>query len=372
MQPDFIPIANPKAQNSLYERTIYEAINRVLKRGKYILDEEVRLFEEEFANFLKASFCIGVASGTDALILAQRAVGVKPGDEVITVSHSAVATVAAIELVGAIPVFVDIDPITRCMDPSKISGLISEKTKAILPVHIYGQPAYMEQILSIARCNNLKVIEDCAQAHGAEIKGKKVGTFGDAAAFSFYPTKNLGAIGDGGAVVTNSSMIAENLRDLREYGWKNRYISSIPGMNSRLDELQAAILRVKLPNLSADIEQKRKMSKEFYKAIDGDSVIPPRLIMGTLNAMHLFVVECICRDKFRNYMKENGIGTGLHYPMPIHQQPAYAGRIRGCNKLECTDALYKRIVTLPMFIGLSKSQIERICASLSNWCRVGR
>lgn len=367
MPHKFIPIANPKAQLHSYESQIFGAIRRVLSSGAYILGEEVESFEKEFAAFLGTQFCIGVASGTDAIALALKAVGVSAGDEVITVSHSAVATVAAIEQIGAVPVFVDIDITTRCIDPGKIRPAISEKTKAIMPVHIYGQPAPMEEILSIARQNNLKVIEDCAQAHGAEIHAGKTGAFGDAAAFSFYPTKNLGALGDGGAVVTSSSEIEENTHWLREYGWKERYISSIPGLNSRLDEIQAAVLRIKLTHLAEDNARRRKIAERYRAAIDGVRIIPPAQIEGTRHAMHLFVVESEERDALQSFLKEENIGTAIHYPRAIHQQPAYAGRIRGGDNLPNTEGLYRRILSLPMYPELNNSQVERICSALTKW-----
>ena len=367
MNVDFIPVANPKAQNESLKEQLGEAVKRVFSSGWYILGEEVSLFEKEFADLLGSTFCIGVASGTDALLLALRGVGVKPGDEAITVSHSAVATVAAIELAGAIPVFVDIDPGTRCMDPSLLPDLVTERTTAILPVHIYGQPAPMEEILSIAQDHGLKVVEDCAQAHGAEINGTKIGTFGDAGAFSFYPTKNLGGIGDGGAVVTNSDEVAAGVRELREYGWRERYVSAIQGMNSRLDELQAAILRVKSQYLLENNKRRREVGAHYCEAMGGIDIVPPCEIEGTLHAMHLFVVECDTRDEFRRYMEEMGIGTSLHYPVPIHHQPAYAERIHGGNNLVHTERLYERIVTLPMFPELTDGQVERICEALRGW-----
>jgi dTDP-4-amino-4,6-dideoxygalactose transaminase len=363
----FIPIANPKAQFIAYEKEIIDGIKRVLSSGWYILGKEVENFEREFAEFSGAIFCIGVASGTDALSLSLKAFGILAGDEVITVSHSAVATVAAIEQIGAVPVFCDIEPQTRCIDPKKIIPLISDKTKAILPVHIYGQPAPMEEVCSIAKKYNLGIIEDCAQAHGAEIRGQKVGTFGDVSAFSFYPTKNLGAIGDGGAVITNSAEIAEKLRWLREYGWKDRYISSIQGMNSRLDEIQAAILRVKLPHLSRDNARRREIAGHYIAAIDGDKIIAPIKIDGTLHAMHLFVVECDQRESLQNFLNEKEIGTVIHYPMAIHQQPAYFRRLRGYNDLPNTENLYRRILSLPMYPELADNQVERICLALKKW-----
>lgn len=367
MSSYFIPVANPKMQFEFHKKEILEKVSEVLSRGRYVLGEEVRNFEREFADFIGAQFCIGVANGTDALALTLKASGVSFGDEVVTVSHSAVATVSAIEQIGAVPVFADIDPVRRCMDPKSLSVLISDRTKAVVPVHIYGQPAPMEDILYIAQQNNLKVIEDCAQAHGAEIHGRKVGTFGDAAAFSFYPTKNLGALGDGGAVVTKSPEIGEKVRWLREYGWKEHYVSSIPGVNSRLDEIQAAILRVKLPHLSMDNARRREIAEYYRAAIDGVNIIPPAKVEGTLHAMHLFVVECERRESLQQFLNKAGIGTAIHYPLAIHQQPAYAGRIRGSDNLPCTQSLYSRILSLPMYPELTDTQVEIICSTLTNW-----
>jgi dTDP-4-amino-4,6-dideoxygalactose transaminase len=367
-----IPVANPILQVERWQQEIFGAVQKVITSGRYILGEEVEFFEKEFSDYLDASFCVATASGTDALVLALKAVGIGPGDEVLTVSHTAVATVAAIEQISAKPVFTDIDPETRCLDPTQLPALISPKTRAIVPVHIYGQPAPMNEIMQIAADNNLKIVEDCAQAHGAEINANKVGTFGDAAAFSFYPTKNLGALGDGGAVVTNSPEIAEMVKELREYGWKERYVSSRAGMNSRLDELQAAILRVKLPYLCGDIARRREIAARYRGSINGDEIVPPCTVEGTLHAMHLFVVECEHRDEFRNYLEEVGVGTTLHYPVPIHLQPAYFERIRGSDGMYHTEALYKRIVTLPMYAELTDSQIEKICAALNTWSIRGK
>ena len=363
-----IPVANPAAQWQAHEPALRAAIERFLASGRYILGPEVEAFEREFAAFVGTGFCVGVGNGTDAVALGLRVVGVSPGDEVITVSHSAVATVAAIEQIGAVPVFADIDPRSRCCDPSRIEALVSPKTRAIVVVHIYGQPAAMDEIMASAKKLRLKVIEDCAQAHGAEFHARRVGTFGDAAAFSFYPTKNLGALGDGGAVVTSSHATAEQLRSLREYGWKERYISSTAGVNSRLDELQAAVLRAKLPSLAADNARRREIAAAYCTAIDGAAIKPPATIPDTLHAMHLFVVECDRRDELQDFLRSAGVGTALHYPQPIHLQPAYAGRIRGGDSLPNTEALYRGILTLPMYPELSEEQVETICAALRRWC----
>ena len=367
MGSDLIPAANPLAQFRARETEIREAIERVLKSGRYILGPEVDHFEVEFASFLGAAFAVGVANGTDALVLALKAAGISHGDEVITVSHSAVATVAAIEMAGAVPVFADIDKKTRCIDPVKIPSLVSKRTKALLPVHIYGQPTPMPELMAVARRFGLKVIEDCAQAHGAEIDGRKAGTFGDASAFSFYPTKNLGALGDGGAVVTSSPDLAARVRSLREYGWQERYVSRIPGGNSRLDELQAAILRVKLVHLSADNARRRSIAARYTEAVKETDICAPQGIAGTLHAMHLFVVESDERDALYQFLHDSGIGCAIHYPLAIHQQPAYRGRIRGSENLKHTEELYRRILTLPLYPEMTDREVEMVCSSLQRW-----
>ncbi len=362
-----IPTANLLRQYNRHADDIKRATERVFDSGWYILGKEVQAFEQEFAEWLGVSGCCGVASGTDALALALRSCGIGPRDEVITVSHSAVATVAAIEQIGAIPVFVDISLHTRCINPDLIAQAISSKTKAIVPVHIYGQPAPMSEIIQIAKKHSLKVIEDCAQAHGATIEGKKVGTFGDAAAFSFYPTKNLGAMGDGGAVVSNTVETNNKCCWLREYGWKERYISHLPGINSRLDELQAAILRVKLPFLDGYNDRRRWIAAQYSKALQRSSITQPAEIAGTLHAMHLYVVESTHRNQLRDYLLQHGISTAIHYPMPIHTQPAYSGRISGNASLTVTEALYERVLSLPMYPELTDEEVMKICDALARY-----
>lgn len=367
---DMIAVANPQAQFLAHEGEIRAAIDRVLTGGWYILGSEVRAFEAEFASFIGVPHAVGVASGTDAIALALLAVGVRPGDEVITVSHSAVATAAAVEQIGAVPVFADIDPRTRCIDPERIPSLLSGRTRALLPVHVHGQAAPMAGIMELAARHGLKVVEDCAQAHGAGIAGKRVGSFGDAAAFSFYPTKNLGGIGDGGAVVTGDDEVAADLRARREYGWKERYISAFPGLNSRLDELQAAILRAKLPHLAADNERRREIADRYDRALAQSPVVTPARIPGTLHAMHLYVIECDERDRLQEHLKARGVATARHYPAAIHQQPAYRGRIRGGDRLPVTETLYGRIVSLPMYPELTDDQVSRVADALADFaCR---
>lgn len=368
MRSDVVPLMDLAAQYKSHEEHINRAIARVLTSGRYILGTEVAAFEEEFAAFCGVSHCVGVATGTDAVALALKSCGIASGDEVITVSHTAVATVAAIEQIGAVPVFVDIEPISRCMNPDLIAGLVTSKTKAIVPVHIYGQPAMMPEIMSIARKHGIKVIEDCAQAHGASIAGQKVGSFGDAAAFSFYPTKNLGALGDGGAVVTNNAEIADHCRWLRQYGWRKRYISDLPGINSRLDELQAAVLRVRLPFLELDNIRRRDIARRYNISIVGTSLAPPPNIDNTLSAMHLYVLETDLREALIQHLAAKGIATAVHYPAAVHQQPAYCGRITGGKNLPNTERLYERILSLPIYPELKEDQIGLVCQSLSTFC----
>lgn len=365
--PRIIPIADPRADARANYMALMSAFERVLTRGNYILGEEVDAFEREWAEYLGAAYCIGVANGTDALALALQSVGVRPDDEVITVSHTAVATVAAIEQIGAIPVFVDIDPNTRCIDPAAIPSRLSPRTKAIVPVHVYGQPAPMAPILALADSYGLKVVEDCAQAHGAEINGRKVGTFGHAAAFSFYPTKNLGALGDAGAVVTSDPAVRESVRALRQYGWRERYVSETVGVNSRLDEMQAAILRVRLPHLDERNARRRAIAQRHRAALEYTGMRPPASIPGTLHAMHLFVLESLRRDALTDHLRTCGIATARHYPMPVHRQPAYDGRCRGGDRLPNTEAFYRHMLTIPCYPDLDDTQIEHIGTSLRAW-----
>ena len=360
--------ADPKAQYLSHQEEILRAIQGVLASGWYILGDEVRSFEREFAQFVGVQHCVGVANGTDALALALRASGVAAGDEVITVSHSAVATVAAIEQIGAIPVFCDIELESRCMDPDLLPGLLTERTKAVIPVHIYGHPANIEAICALAKRNNVVVVEDCAQAHGARCGNRMVGSFGDVAAFSFYPTKNLGAIGDGGGIVTNNDSIAENARILRQYGWKERYVSSVAGLNSRLDEIQAAILRVKLKHLERDNVRRNQIADLYDRAFLGASLVLPHRSLGITHAMHLYVVEHDNRDELKKYLLSEGIQAAVHYPLAIHQQVAYSSRfIRGAEKLPVTEAVYKRILSLPMYPELSDGEIERVIQTVQSW-----
>jgi len=355
--------SNPKAQYLAHKIEIDQAVKKVLDSGWYILGDEVKQFETEFAQYNACTHAIGVGSGTEALHLALVACGIQAGDEVITVSHTAVATIAAIELCGAIAVFADIVPDTYTIAINEIPPLITKKTKAILPVHIYGHPANMPEICAIAKQHDLFVIEDCAQAHGAEINGQKVGTFGDFGCFSFYPTKNLGALGDGGAVITDNSELSEKINLLREYGWKERFISSIPGWNSRLDEIQAAILRVKLKHLDEDNKKRQKIAKIYQDNIALTNIILPQAMVNFKHVFHLFVIRTKYREKLFNYLKNSEIGVAIHYPVPVHQQQAYKKYSR---KLPITQQISKEIISLPIYPELN-SQTERIIEQIHKY-----
>ena len=349
--------SNPKAQYLSYKSEIDAAISRVLDSGWYIIGKEVKAFEEEFAGYIGVAHGIGVGSGTEALHLALRACDIGRGDEVITVSHTAVATVAAIELAGATPVLVDIDPDFYTIDPEKIESAITSNTKAIIPVHIYGQPANMVPILKIARKNRLYVIEDCAQAHGATYQGKRVGSIGDIGCFSFYPTKNLGALGDGGMVVTNDEKLAKKAKLLREYGWAERYVSHIAGWNTRLDEIQAAILRVKLKHLDDDNSKREHIAEVYNKELGYIDIILPKQRKDSTHVYHLYVIRAERRDALLSFLREKGIGASIHYPEPVHLQPAYR-HLQARDKLPETEKIAKEIISLPIYPELSESDIQ--------------
>lgn len=357
--------ANPKAQYLSHKSEIEETIKNVLDKGKYILGDQVESFEKEFAEYIGVKFGIGVGNGTEALHLALIAAGVGEGDEVITVSHTAVATASAIIQAKAIPVFVDIDPTFYTIDPNKISEAITEKTKAIIPVHIYGHSADMDPIMKIARENKLTVIEDCAQAHGAFYSGSRVGSIGDLACFSFYPTKNLGAIGDGGMVVTNYPDFAERIRLLREYGWKERYISHLPGWNSRLDELQAAVLRVKLKHLDKDNNKRKDIAKLYFEGLKNSKFNLPSTKEDGGHVYHLYVIRTNKRELIMDFLKEKGINTLIHYPMPIHQQPIYSKYTR--VKLPVTEKYKDEILSLPIYPELLKDDISLVIDSIKEF-----
>jgi dTDP-4-amino-4,6-dideoxygalactose transaminase len=361
--------ANPLANYLAHREEIDSAVRRVLESGWYILGEEVAAFEREFAAYLGVSDVIGVGSGTEAIHLALRSCGIVAGDEVITVSHTAVATVAAIELAGAVPVLVDIDPSTFTMSPKRLAETISVrcpgKLKAIVVVHLYGHPAEMPAILDIARRHRLLVVEDCAQSHGASLGGRKTGAFGDVAAFSFYPTKNLAALGDGGAVATSNIEIAGRARLLREYGWRDRYISQLSGMNTRLDEMQAAILRVKLRYLDAENARRQQIASAYDAALSPTRLLLPQAKPTANHVYHQYTVRSDRRNELQAALHGAGIGTSILYPKPAHLQPAYQGRLEtGVGGLEQSERICREILCLPMHPQLGAKEVACVSQAI--------
>lgn len=352
-----------------YKSEIDAAVQRVLDSGWYILGKEVTAFEEAFGKWCGDLSAIGVANGTDAIAVALRGLGVGPGDAVFTVSHTAVATVAAIELIGATPVLIDIDD-TCTIDPTKLEDAIklfgrsgaAGRPRAVVAVHLYGQPCDVAALTRICRQYGLFLVEDCAQAHGSTVNGVRVGNFGDVATFSFYPTKNLGAFGDGGAIATKDPELAARCRALRQYGWYKHYISDIQGTNSRLDEMQAAILSVRLAHLDAEIAARRAVAGR-YKAMT--SVALPHERAGCQHSYHLYVVRTPKRDALMAGLKTRGIASAIHYPAPVHMQKAYAGRVPGGpGGLEVTERVTGEILSLPMHPFLSEEDTKYVVESV--------
>ncbi|MCE9610780.1 MAG: DegT/DnrJ/EryC1/StrS family aminotransferase [Chthoniobacter sp.] len=362
----------PHANYLAHREGIDAAIRRVLDSGWYILGQEVTAFEREFAEFLGAAHAVGVANGTDAIELALRALGVGAGDTVLTVSHTAVATVAAIERTGAEALLVDIAPESFTLDPARleaaIRGSVGRRLKAVVVVHLYGHPADLPAIFATAKAHGLRVIEDCAQAHGAMLDGRKAGTWGDLAAFSFYPTKNLSALGDGGAVVTSAPALAARVSELRQYGWRERYISAAPGVNSRLDELQAAILRVKLRALSTENARRRELAQLYSTGLAATPLRLPRVRDNAEHVFHQYVVRTDRRDTLLQHLQGRGIPAAIHYPQPVHLQPAYAGRTAvGAGGLVETERACREILSLPMHPQLSDEAIARVVEAILQW-----
>lgn len=365
-----IPPANPGFGYRRRMREIDEAVSRVLASGWYIFGQELECFEREFATYLDVCHVVGVANGTDAIELALRASGIDKGDLVITVANTAVATVAAIERLGALPYFVDIDPSSMVMSSDALSLALegeAHRARAVVPVHLYGHPAAMAKIMEIAKCHDLVVVEDCAQAHGASIGGKKVGSFGQLAAFSFYPTKNLGACGDGGCVATNDQALAEKLRMLQQYGWRERYISEIPGLNSRLDEIQAAILRVKLPHLDADNARRNQIARLYAENLHSLPLQLPEVEVGVKHVYHQYVIQLDRRDELLNKLRQSGVGVAVLYPQPIHLQPAYSHSIEGRSNLTFTEKAACQILSLPVYPELEDWQICDVCMKIKDF-----
>lgn len=338
-------VSDPKASNLALQRELTVAFNRVLKSGWYILGQEVEAFETQWATFCGAKYAIGVGNGTDAITLVLLAYGIGPGDEVICPSLTATFTAVAISATGATPVFADVAADTYTLDPIDCEAKITSKTKVIIPVHLYGHPADMDPLIRLAKKHKLKVIEDACQAHGAKYKGRRVGSIGDAGCFSFYPTKNLGGLGDGGVITTNSSHLAKRCQILRNGGQKTRYQHILLGRNSRLDELQAAFLRVKLAHLESWIQKRQAIAAYYLDTLSAPNMQLPQPSPWAEPVWHLFVVQVSQRQTFMTKLKERGIATQIHYPIPAHKQPIYSNDI----DLPVTERLVKKIISLPIY-----------------------
>jgi dTDP-4-amino-4,6-dideoxygalactose transaminase len=365
-----IPWASPAAQYRAHKDEIQGAITRVLEGGAYVLGAEVEGFERAFADYCGVADAVGVGSGTDALILALRGLGIGPGDEVITVSHTALATVAAIIAAGATPVLVDVDAASYTIDPARIEEAVVTQTKAIVAVHLYGRPADLDILESIANRHGLYLIEDCAQAAGARYRDRRVGSIGDAACFSFYPTKNLGAVGDGGMVTTGDAAVAARVRRLRQYGWNEARETEDVGVNSRLDPLQSAILRVKLPHLDAENAQRAAIAQRYARGLAGLPVTLPAEPNSAGHVYHLYVLASDDRDALAAHLAKQGVDSAIHYPLPAHRHKGYSGRVRIPKAgLPVTDRLVGRILSLPIYPELRDAEVDQVIAAIRAFYR---
>lgn len=369
-----IPQNSPFANYLRYKHEIDTAVHRVLNSGHYVMGGECAAFEREFAEYIGVKHAVTAGSGTEALHLMLRASGVGPGDEVITVSHTAVATIAAIGMCGAVPVFVDINPDTYTINPEYIHKAVNRKTKAVVGVHLYGHPSPIGPILEIVKKYNLLFFEDCAQSHGAAYRGRKTGSWGHAAVFSFYPTKNLGALGDGGAITTNNSELNERLRAIRQYGWDRNRISRTAGYNSRLDEIQAAVLRVKLKHLDSNNKTRQDISETYGKGLAGLNLRLPTTSPEAIHVFHQYVVQCrdkASRDGLKEYLQTRNIRTAIHYPVPVHFQPAYSAKLGDKLRLPVTERITRRILSLPMFPEISGGELNTIIKAIHDFFGLG-
>lgn len=366
-----VPFGDLKRQHKTIRAELDAAVARVIDSGWYILGPEVRAFEEAFAAFCAARYCIGVASGTEALQLALTALGVGSGDEVITVANGGIYQALTIVAVGARPVFVDVDASSHTMDPAALAAAITLRTRAIMPVHLYGRMADMDAIMAIADRYGIPVVEDCAQAHGATWRGKSAGSIGTLGCFSFYPTKNLGAIGDGGAITTNDESLAEKVRRLRQYGWERKYYTrDAGGLNSRLDELQAAILAVKLRHLPAWNARRRAIAAQYHTRLADTGLILPEAPPDGDHVYHLYVVRTQERNALQAGLRDEGIGTDIHYPLPTHLQPIYAP-FAPPGGLPTTERLAQEILSLPMFPELTDDEVHAVAMAVKRTLQGG-
>jgi dTDP-4-amino-4,6-dideoxygalactose transaminase len=360
-----VPIVELKSQYLAYQAELDGAIREVLEASWFILGKQLEAFEREFAEYCGAEHAVGVGSGTEALHLALLACGIGQGDEVITVPNTAVPTVCAIDFAGATPVFADIDPVTFTLDPAELERRLTRRTRAIVPVHLFGQPADMDPALEFARRNGLRVVDDAAQAHGAEYRGRRVGALADATAWSFYPSKNLGAYGDAGAVTTNDPELARRLRMLRNYGEEQRYYHTIRGFNSRLDEIQAAILRAKLRHLETWNERRRAIAARYSEAIRHPEVRLPAEAPWTRHVFHLYVIRLQRRDSLREHLAAREIGSQIHYPLPVYRQEAYAHLAVPSGDCAEAERAAAEILSLPLYPELTEGQVEAVVEAVN-------
>jgi dTDP-4-amino-4,6-dideoxygalactose transaminase len=352
------------AQHKPLEAELKEVFSRVLANGSFVLGPEVEKFEKMFAAYCRAEHCVAVTNGTAALQLVLEGLGVGPGDEVITVAHTFIATAEAINAAGARPVFVDIDPVSYTMNPAKLESAITSKTKAIIPVHLYGQPADMDAINSVAAKHGIPVIEDSCQAHGAKYKGRPTGSLGTAACFSFYPSKNLGACGEGGAVTTNDAELAKRIRMLRDHGSVKKYEHDFPAYNLRLEGIQGGVLAVKLPHLDGWNDNRRVLAARYRELFAGSKVVTPREMDYSHHVYHLYVVVVEDRESLKKALSEQGIENGLHYPVPLHMQKAYAYLGYKKGDFPVSEHVAENHVSLPMYAELPIEHVEHIAKTV--------
>jgi dTDP-4-amino-4,6-dideoxygalactose transaminase len=363
-----IPFLDLRTPYDELREQIEAAVLRATRSGWYILGPEVEAFENEFAEYCGAKYSVGVGNGLDALYLALLALGVSPGDEVIVPSNTYIATWLAVSQCGARPVPVEPDPATHNIDPAAIESALTERTKVILPVHLYGQPADLDPILALARSRGIRVLEDAAQAHGARYKGRRIGAHGDAVAWSFYPTKNLGALGDAGAVTTNDGVLADRIRLLRNYGSRTRYLNEVRGHNSRLDPVQAAVLRVKLRQLDDWNSRRAKIAEQYQRGLSDCALLRPSVPPWAQPVWHLYVIRHQQRDAFRSRLESAGIGTLVHYPIPPYLQEAYADHGWRAANFPLASRVAREVLSLPMAAHLSQPDVDQVIKVIRESC----
>lgn len=362
-----VPFVSFTTMEKELDKEIRSAFERVYASSWYIQGKENEEFEKEFAEFCHSKFCVGTGNGLDAIMLPLKALNITSGDEVIVPSNTYIATALAVTYVGATPIFVEPDIRTYNIDPLKIEEKITERTKAIIPVHLYGQPCDMDPIMEIAKKYKLHVVEDCAQAHGATYKGKVIGSFGDAAAFSFYPGKNLGALGDGGATVTNNEEISLKVRALGNYGSDYKYHHIYKGNNSRLDEMQAAFLRAKLPHLNRMNNERKRIANRYINEIKNPNIVLPYVLEECDSVWHVFAIRCNRRDELSKYLNDNGISTNIHYPIPMHKQKAYEDLNIPNGALPIAEEISETQLSIPMYYGMTEEQIDFVINKINEF-----